>query len=76
MKANLKQKDHSKYLILSMPRLGMNMNSPRFILQATTAYSQTLTKRRMNMIHLASQGDQPYAIAFFRDLGLDVNHRD
>jgi hypothetical protein len=35
-----------------------------------------LSKRKMNMIHLAAQGDQPYGIAYFREKGININERD
>lgn len=36
-----------------------------------------LTNRhKINMIHVAAQGDQPISISFFKDKGLDVNGVD
>ena len=33
-------------------------------------------KHKINMLHVASQGDQPASLAYFRSLGLDINARD
>jgi palmitoyltransferase len=30
----------------------------------------------INIMHVAAQGDQPYSIAYFMSLGLDINSRD
>lgn len=29
--------------------------------------------QKLTMLHLAAQGDQPYSLTYFRDLGLDIN---
>lgn len=33
-------------------------------------------KSKINMMHVAAQGDQPISLAFFKNLGLDINTKD
>ena len=33
-------------------------------------------RQDINMMHVAAQGDQPAALAFYKSLGLDENSRD
>lgn len=52
-----------------------NMLMVRYLIsKGADAYA--LNRHRINMLHVASQGDQPAAIAFFKQKGLDINSRD
>ena len=33
----------------------------------------SLTKAGINMLHVSAQGDQPVSLAFFLEMGLDIN---
>ena len=35
-----------------------------------------INKYRINMLHLAAQGDQVVALSFFKNMGINVNARD
>lgn len=35
-----------------------------------------INKHRINMLHVAAQGDQPASLAFFKKMNLDVNAKD
>lgn len=37
---------------------------------------RAMNKHQINMLHVAAQGDQPVALNFFKNKGLDINSRD
>lgn len=52
-----------------------NMKMIKYLIGKGADY-KAVNRHKINMMHVAAQGDQPAALAYYKTLNLDVNSRD
>ncbi len=63
------------FTVLHFASFHGNLTLIRFLIDSGSNVHAT-NRHRINMLHVAAQGDQPASLGFFKNLGLNVNARD
>lgn len=72
----MKSKNDEGFTALHYAAFSGNVKMIKMLVHRCKADIHAKNKQGLGMMHLAAQGDQPWALTYFRDLGLSCDERD